>query len=182
MPTNSKNLVWIDLEMTGLDPETHKVIEIATIVTDGELNVLSEGPVLAVNQPESELAKMDEWCVRTHTRNGLLKRAKKSNLKEKEAADQTITFLSQWVKKGESPICGSSVGQDRRFLVKHMPELNDYFHYRCIDVSTIRELISRWKPDVLDKADRKSGSHLALEDIRGSISELRYYRQAVFTI
>ena len=182
MPTKSKNMIWIDLEMTGLEPENHKVIEIATVVTDSQLNILSEGPVFAINQPESELAKMDDWCVRTHTRNGLLKRVKESNMKEEDAAAQTVAFLNQWVKKGDSPICGNSVGQDRRFLVRYMPELNDYFHYRCIDVSTIRELISRWKPDALDKAHKRSGAHLALEDIRDSISELKYYRQAVFTI
>ncbi|EEX35533.1 oligoribonuclease [Vibrio coralliilyticus ATCC BAA-450] len=167
--------------MTGLDPETHKVIEIATIVTDSELNILAEGPVLAIHQPEEELAKMDEWCTTTHTGSGLVDRVRASKVTEQDAVRQTIEFLEQWLPKGVSPICGNSVGQDRRFLYKHMPELETYFHYRYIDVSTLKELTRRWKPEVLDGFS-KTGSHLALDDIRESIAELKYYRQTIFNI
>ncbi|MGX9419460.1 oligoribonuclease [Vibrio sp. WJH972] len=181
MSFNDQNLIWIDLEMTGLDPETHKIIEIATIVTDKELNVLAEGPVLAVFQPESELDKMDEWCTTTHTGSGLVERIRTDSVSEAEAINQTIAFLEQWVPKGKSPICGNSVGQDRRFLVKYMPELDDYFHYRALDVSTIKELTRRWQPDILTGFSKK-GTHLALDDIRESIAELQYYRKSVFKI
>lgn len=181
MSSNEQNLIWIDLEMTGLDPETHKIIEIATIVTDGELNILAEGPVLAIHQPESELLKMDEWCTTTHTNSGLVERVRQSQIDEQEAVRQTIAFLEQWVPKGQSPICGNSIGQDRRFLYRHMPELEAYFHYRYLDVSTIKELTRRWQPDILDGFSKK-GSHLALDDIRESIAELRYYRNEVFKI
>ncbi|MBD1557390.1 oligoribonuclease [Vibrio sp. S9_S30] len=181
MSFSDQNLIWIDLEMTGLNPETHKIIEIATIVTDSELNILAEGPVLAIHQPEEELAKMDEWCTTTHTGSGLVKRVKQSTVTEQQAIEQTIEFLKHWVPAGKSPICGNSVGQDRRFLYEFMPELEAYFHYRCIDVSTIKELTRRWKPDVL-KQFSKTGSHLALDDIRESIAELRFYRKQVFSI
>lgn len=181
MSFNEQNLIWIDLEMTGLDPETHKIIEIATIVTDSELNILAEGPVLAIHQPESELAKMDEWCTTTHTNSGLVERIRHDSVSEQEAIKQTIAFLEQWVPKGKSPICGNSVGQDRRFLVKYMPELDEYFHYRYLDVSTIKELTRRWQPEIL-QGFHKKGSHLALDDIRESIGELQYYRETVFKI
>ncbi|WP_114788021.1 oligoribonuclease [Vibrio tetraodonis] len=181
MSFSNQNLIWIDLEMTGLDPDTHKVIEIATIVTDSELNILAQGPVLAIHQPEEELAKMDEWCVRTHTGSGLVARVKASKVTEQEAIEQTIKFLEKWVPKGASPICGNSVGQDRRFLYQHMPQLEEYFHYRYIDVSTIKELTRRWDSQILTGFS-KSGSHLALDDIRESIAELKYYRQTVFKI
>jgi oligoribonuclease len=181
MSFNDQNLIWIDLEMTGLNPETHKIIEIATIVTDKELNVLAEGPVLAVYQPEDELEKMDEWCTTTHTGSGLVERIRTDSVSEQEAIKQTIEFLEQWVPKGKSPICGNSVGQDRRFLCKYMPELDDYFHYRCLDVSTVKELVRRWQPEILDGL-KKKGTHLALDDIRESIEELRYYRNTVFKI
>ncbi|NRB69643.1 MAG: oligoribonuclease [Vibrio sp.] len=181
MSFSDQNLIWIDLEMTGLDPETHKVIEIATIVTDSELNILAEGPVLAIHQSEEELAKMDEWCTTTHTGSGLVDRVRASKVTEQDAVRQTIEFLEQWLPKGVSPICGNSVGQDRRFLYKHMPELETYFHYRYIDVSTLKELTRRWKPEVLDGFS-KTGSHLALDDIRESIAELKYYRQTIFNI
>lgn len=181
MSFSDQNLIWVDLEMTGLDPETHKIIEIATIVTDSELNILAEGPVLAVHQPESELAKMDDWCTNTHTGSGLVARVKESKIDEQEAVRQTIAFLEQWVPKGKSPICGNSIGQDRRFLYKHMPELEEYFHYRYVDVSTLKELTRRWKPEILD-GFTKQGSHLALDDIRESIAELKYYRQTIFNI
>lgn len=181
MSFSDQNLIWVDLEMTGLDPETHKIIEIATIVTDSELNILAEGPVLAIHQPDSELDKMDEWCTTTHTSSGLVKRVKESTVTEQDAIVQTIEFLEKWVPKGKSPICGNSIGQDRRFLYKHMPELEEYFHYRYIDVSTLKELTRRWKPEVLD-GFTKSGSHLALDDIRESIAELQYYRKTIINI
>ena len=181
MTISAQNLIWIDLEMTGLDPETHKIIEIATIVTDAQLNILAEGPVLAIHQPDAELAKMDEWCTTTHTNSGLVKRVHQSQIDEEEAVRQTIAFLEQWVPKGASPICGNSIGQDRRFLYKHMPELEQYFHYRYLDVSTLKELTRRWKPELLEGFSKK-GSHLALDDIRDSIAELRYYREHIFSI
>ncbi|MCG7584037.1 oligoribonuclease [Photobacterium sp. OFAV2-7] len=181
MTISDQNLIWIDLEMTGLDPETHQIIEIATIVTDAQLNILAEGPVLAIHQPEAELAKMDEWCTTTHTNSGLVERIRQSNITEEEAVRQTIAFLELWVPKGASPICGNSIGQDRRFLYKHMPELEQYFHYRYLDVSTLKELTRRWKPELLSGFSKK-GSHLALDDIRDSIAELRYYREHIFTI
>ncbi|GAB2652716.1 oligoribonuclease [Vibrio panuliri] len=181
MSFSDHNLIWVDLEMTGLDPETHKIIEIATIVTDSELNILAEGPVLAVHQSEDELAKMDDWCTNTHTNSGLVERVRNSQVDEQEAIRQTIAFLEQWVPKGKSPICGNSIGQDRRFLYKHMPELEEYFHYRYLDVSTLKELTRRWQPEVLDGFS-KQGSHLALDDIRESIAELKYYRQTIFKI
>ncbi|TRN19520.1 oligoribonuclease [Vibrio furnissii] len=181
MSFSDQNLIWIDLEMTGLDPETHKIIEIATIVTDSQLNILAEGPVLAVHQPESELQKMDDWCTNTHTQSGLVERVRQSQVSEDDAVAQTIAFLEQWVPAGKSPICGNSIGQDRRFLYKHMPRLEEYFHYRYIDVSTIKELTRRWQPAVLDGFS-KQGSHLALDDIRESIAELQFYRSAVFSI
>jgi len=167
--------------MTGLEPESDRIIEIATIVTDANLNTLAEGPVLAVHQSDALLDTMDEWCTRTHGESGLTKRVQESSITEREAELETIKFLEQWVDKGASPICGNSVGQDRRFLVKYMPELEAYFHYRTVDVSTIKELARRWKPEVLN-GFTKQGTHLALDDIRESISELQYYREHVLKI
>ncbi|SMY37838.1 Oligoribonuclease [Photobacterium malacitanum] len=181
MTISDQNLIWIDLEMTGLDPETHKIIEIATVVTDPQLNVLAEGPVLAIYQPEAELAKMDDWCTTTHTNSGLVERIRQSTITEAQAVAQTVAFLEQWVPKGVSPICGNSIGQDRRFLYKHMPVLEQYFHYRYLDVSTLKELTRRWKPELLNGFS-KQGSHLALDDIHDSIAELRYYREHIFNI
>lgn len=181
MTISDQNLIWVDLEMTGLDPENHQIIEIATIVTDAQLNILAEGPVLAIHQSEAELAKMDDWCTNTHTNSGLVERIRQSTFTEEDAIRQTIAFLEQWVPKGASPICGNSIGQDRRFLYKHMPELEQYFHYRYLDVSTIKELTRRWQPELLDGFSKK-GSHLALDDIYDSIAELRYYREHIFTI
>ncbi|MGL5335023.1 MAG: oligoribonuclease [Enterovibrio sp.] len=181
MSRNEKNLIWVDLEMTGLDPERHKIIEIATVVTDPQLNVLAQGPVLAVWQPQSELDLMDEWCVTTHTKSGLVERVQQSTLSEQQAMQQTIDFLAKWVPAGASPMCGNSIGQDRRFLVRHMPQLEAFFHYRNVDVSTIKELVCRWQPQILQKFTKK-GSHLALDDILESIEELRFYRQQIFTI
>ncbi|MFH4414927.1 oligoribonuclease [Vibrio diabolicus] len=181
MSFSDQNLIWVDLEMTGLDPETHKIIEIASIVTDSELNILAEGPVLAIHQPEEELAKMDDWCTNTHTASGLVERVRNSKISEQDAVSQTIEFLGKWVPKGASPICGNSIGQDRRFLYKHMPELEEFFHYRYVDVSTLKELARRWQPEVLN-GFTKQGTHLALDDIRESIAELKYYRGTIFKI
>lgn len=175
MSQNKQNLIWIDLEMTGLDPEKERIIEIATIVTDKDLNILAEGPVLAINQSDELLNAMSEWCIKTHTANGLVQRVKESKLSERAAELQTLDFLKKWVPKGASPICGNSVAQDKRFLFKYMPELADYFHYRHLDVSTLKELASRWKPEIL-KGFEKKNTHLALDDIRESIAELAYYR------
>ena len=181
MSFDDKNLIWIDLEMTGLDPDTHKIIEIATVVTDINLNVVAQGPVLAIFQTDEELAKMDDWNVNTHTKSGLVDRVRASNVDEQQAVTQTVEFLAKWVPAGVSPICGNSVSQDRRFLYRHMPELEKFFHYRTIDVSTVKELANRWQPEIT-QGFKKRGSHLALDDILESINELRYYRENIFTI
>lgn len=176
MSGSETNLIWIDLEMTGLDPEVDRIIEIATLVTDANLNILAEGPVIAVHQSDEQLALMDEWNVRTHTGSGLVDRVKASTIDDATAAQKTIGFLQQWVPAGVSPICGNSVGQDRRFLFKYMPELEQYFHYRYLDVSTLKELARRWKPEILS-GFKKQGTHQALDDIRESVAELAYYRE-----
>mmetsp|Transcript_14523 Transcript_14523/g.18669 ORF Transcript_14523/g.18669 Transcript_14523/m.18669 type:complete len:182 (+) Transcript_14523:47-592(+) len=181
MKIDNENLVWIDLEMTGLEPDTDVILEIATIVTDKQLNVLAEGPVLAIHQPDEVLDNMDEWCVNVHGNSGLIQRCRDSQVDEQEAVKQTIAFLESYVPAGKSPLCGNTIGQDRRFLVKYMKELEDYFHYRSIDVSTIKELIQRWQPTILDGFEKK-GTHQALDDIRESIEELVYYRKHVFII
>ncbi|MGL4250704.1 MAG: oligoribonuclease [Aeromonas sp.] len=181
MTVSAQNLVWIDMEMTGLDPEESVVLEIATIITDKDLNVLAEGPVIAIHQSEQELAKMDEWNVNTHTKSGLVARVKVSQYDEAKAVAETLEFIRQWVPERTSPLCGNSIGQDRRFMVKHMAELEAFFHYRNVDVSTIKELVRRWQPELLEKF-KKSGAHQALDDIRESIAELRFYRSHVFKI
>lgn len=172
----NENLIWIDLEMTGLDPERERIIEIATIVTDAELNTLAEGPVIAVHQSDELLDAMDEWCTRTHGANGLTQRVKDSRISEQSAERETIEFLEHYVDQGCSPMCGNTIGQDRRFLVKYMPKLEAFFHYRNLDVSTLKELVKRWRPDLLPGFS-KQNTHLALDDIRESIAELQYYRQ-----
>ena len=176
MSANENNLIWIDLEMTGLDPERDRIIEIATLVTDANLNILAEGPTIAVHQSDEQLALMDDWNVRTHTASGLVERVKASTMGDREAELATLEFLKQWVPAGKSPICGNSIGQDRRFLFKYMPELEAYFHYRDLDVSTLKELARRWKPEILD-GFTKQGTHQAMDDIRESVAELAYYRE-----
>ncbi|MGL9774884.1 MAG: oligoribonuclease [Sodalis sp. (in: enterobacteria)] len=176
MPVNDNNLVWIDLEMTGLDPERDRIIEIATLVTDANLAILAEGPVLAIHQSDAQLALMDDWNVRTHTASGLVDRVRQSALDEEAAVAQTLAFLAGWVPAGKSPICGNSIGQDRRFLFRYMPALEAYFHYRYLDVSTLKELARRWKPEILSGL-KKNNTHQALDDIRESVAELAYYRE-----
>ncbi|MBH9318041.1 oligoribonuclease [Pseudomonas aeruginosa] len=172
---NPQNLIWIDLEMTGLDPDRDVIIEMATIVTDSDLNTLAEGPVIAIHQPEEILAGMDEWNTRQHGQSGLTQRVRESTVSMAEAEAQTLAFLEQWVPKRSSPICGNSICQDRRFLYRHMPRLEGYFHYRNLDVSTLKELAARWAPQVRESF-KKGNTHLALDDIRESIAELRHYR------
>ncbi len=175
------NLIWVDLEMTGLEPAVDVVIEIATIVTDGDLNILAEGPVLAIHQPDSIIDNMDEWNTKTHGHSGLVQRVKDSKVNEAEAVRQTIEFLKQYVPKGVSPMCGNSIHQDRRFTTKYMAELDEYFHYRNIDVSTLKELARRWAPEKLTGL-KKKGSHKALDDIRESIEEMQFYRKHIMSI
>ena len=170
------NLIWIDLEMTGLDPERERIIEIATVVTDANLNVLAEGPSLVVHQDDALLDAMDEWNTNQHGGSGLTERVRNSVVSEAQACAATIEFLNHWVPAGASPMCGNSIGQDRRFLVRYMPDLADFFHYRNLDVSTIKELVRRWKPE-LNNGFAKKGSHLAMDDVYDSISELAYYRE-----
>ena len=170
------NLVWMDLEMTGLEPEQDVIIEIATIVTDGDLNVIAEGPVIAVHQPDILLDAMDEWNTRTHGNSGLTQRVRESQQDTRAAELATLAFLREHVKEGTSPLCGNSIHQDRRFLVKYMPELERYFHYRNIDVSTLKELAKRWKPSAVSSF-QKQGSHQALDAIRESLAEMQHYRE-----
>ena len=174
MAISDHNLIWVDMEMTGLVPETHRVIEIATIVTDTNLAVLAEGPVIAIHQQPAELEAMDEWNTRTHTRSGLVDRVRSSTITEQGATEATLDFLRQWVPEGKSPMCGNSICQDRRFMARHMPELERFFHYRNLDVSTLKILMQRWRPDLPEAP--KQGAHQALQDIRESIEELRHYR------
>lgn len=176
MPKHPDNLIWIDLEMTGLVPETDCILEIATIVTDKDLNILAEGPVFAVHQSDEVLAGMDAWNTRTHGASGLTERVRQSLHDEAAAERLTIEFLAEWVGSGVSPMCGNSICQDRRFLARSMPTLERYFHYRNLDVSTLKELARRWSPAVLAGLT-KSTSHQALEDVRDSIRELAHYRE-----
>jgi oligoribonuclease len=173
---NEMNLVWVDMEMTGLEPETDRIIEVAMIVTDMHLNVLAEGPVLAIHQSDETLDKMDAWNKGTHGRSGLIDRVKASTVDEAQAEAEFLAFMRQWVPKGKSPMCGNTIGQDRRFMVKYMPKLEEFFHYRNIDVSTLKELGRRWKPEMV-AGFKKAQKHTALADIVESIEELKYYRE-----
>ncbi|WP_206483117.1 oligoribonuclease [Thalassotalea sp. G2M2-11] len=181
MSCSDSNLIWLDLEMTGLEPEHDVILEIASIVTDSQLNILAEGPVFAIHQPDHVLENMNEWCIETHGKSGLTQRCRASTTDLSTASAETMKFLAQYVPKGVSPMCGNSIGQDRRFINKYMPEFEEYFHYRNLDVSTVKELARRWKPQVLDKVEKK-GVHLALDDIRESIAELKVYQQHFFNV
>lgn len=179
MAVDKKHLIWIDLEMTGLDTLKDTIIEIATIVTDSELNILAEGPVFAIHTPDIVLNSMDDWNTRQHGQSGLIDRIRRSNVTMAQAETETIAFLSKYVEAGRSPMCGNSICQDRRFLARQMPTLERFFHYRNLDVSTVKELAYRWRPDILSSFEKK-GSHLALDDIRDSIRELRHYKEHFF--
>ncbi len=181
MPVDDENLIWIDLEMTGLDPDADTVIEIASIVTDPNLAILAEGPVLAIHQNEARLAGMDEWNQKHHGDSGLIERVRNSQNTLADAERLTLAFLKNWTTAGKSPMCGNSICQDRRFMVRTMPGLEDWFHYRNIDVSTIKELVRRWNPESMAGFSKRN-THQALDDIRESIEELQYYRQQVFRI
>lgn len=170
------NLIWVDLEMTGLDPETDRILEIATVVTDKHLTVLAEGPVFAIHQSDSALDAMDEWNTTQHGSSGLTARVRASTVSESEAEQDTLAFLRNYVDQGQSPICGNSICQDRRFLVRYMPELAAYFHYRNLDVSTLKILAQLWQPEIAERFEKQS-THLALADIHDSIRELRFYRE-----
>ena len=173
------NLIWVDLEMTGLDPFRDYILEIATVVTDPQLEVLAEGPVIAVHQSEHVLAAMDDWNTRHHTQSGLIERVRNSSCDERQAERETLTFVEKWCVARQSPLCGNSICQDRRFLARWMPRLESFMHYRNLDVSTLKELAVRWAPQVLS-GFRKNASHLALEDVRDSIRELQFYREQLF--
>lgn len=181
MPLDNNNLIWIDLEMTGLSPERDVIIEIATLVTDADLNILAEGPALAIHQCDAVLVGMDEWNTRQHGGSGLTDRVRSSTVATRDAEQATLDFLSVWVPRGKSPMCGNSICQDRRFLARHMPRLESYFMYRNLDVSTLKELARRWYPDVF-AGFSKNSSHLALDDIRDSVAELQHYRNNMLRI
>ncbi|QIQ41618.1 MAG: oligoribonuclease [Buchnera aphidicola (Aphis urticata)] len=178
MKLNNTNLIWIDLEMTGLNPKIHRIIEIATLITDIKLNILSKGPVIAINQKETDMLLMNEWNKKNHMKTGLIEKVKNSTYDEFKAESKTIFFLKQWVSFQSSPMCGNSIYQDRKFLNQYMPNLENYFHYRCIDVSTIKELVSRWHPKM--KKFKKKNNHTAFNDIKESVMELRFYKKIFF--
>jgi oligoribonuclease len=181
MSVNANNLIWVDLEMTGLNPEKDRILEIATVVTDSNLNIIAEGPAFAIHQPDALLDQMDEWNTTHHNRSGLVARVRESVIDEEKAQAATLEFFRKYVPDGKSPMCGNSVWQDRRFLTRYMPEVEKYFHYRLIDVSTLKELALRWAPQVYNGIQKES-KHLARDDILESIAELRYYREKLFNI
>lgn len=176
MTLDKQNLIWVDLEMTGLEPQQDQIIEIATVVTDKHLNILAQGPELAIHQPDEILNAMDEWNTSHHGASGLTERVRQSKVSMADAERETIDFLQQYVPAGMSPMCGNSICQDRRFMARLMPELEAFYHYRNLDVSTLKELANRWKPEIIDGFVKK-GAHLALDDIIESIEELKYYRE-----
>lgn len=179
MSNKASNLIWIDLEMTGLNPEYDRIIEIATVVTDSDLNTIAEGPVFAIHQSDEMLNGMDEWNTNQHNKSGLVTRVQESLMNEQEAETKTLAFLREHTVEGKSPMCGNSICQDKRFLAKYMPDLMNYFHYRMIDVSTLKELALRWAPSVYNGVTKDS-THLALNDIYDSINELKHYREHLF--
>ncbi len=179
MMKNEKNLVWIDLEMTGLEPEIDTIIEIASIITDPELNVIAEGPAIAIHQSDEVLKNMNKWCRKTHKKSGLTERVRQSNITLEQAEQQTLDFVKEYTFENTSPLCGNSIWQDRRFLYKYMPSLEAHFHYRLLDVSTLKILSSHWYPEVFNGVSKDS-KHLALDDIKESIEELKYYRGKIF--
>lgn len=181
MPKDPTALVWIDLEMTGLNPDSDRIIEIATIITDSNLNVVAEGPVIAVHQSDSRLSAMDEWNTRTHGETGLIERVKTAAHTEEDAENETLEFIQHYIPKKKSPLCGNSICQDRRFLYRYMPKLEAWLHYRNLDVSSIKELVSRWRPEIRDSFTKRN-THRALDDIRESIQELRHYREHFFRL
>src|SRR5207342_241502 len=181
MPVDANNLIWIDMEMTGLVPDSDRIIEIAMLVTDSELRQVAEGPVLVIHQPDEVLDAMDSWNKGTHKKSGLIDKVRASTLTEAQAEQQAVAFLREHVAAGVSPMCGNSICQDRRFLARWMPRLEAHFHYRNLDVSTLKELVRRWKPELL-KGFSKEGKHEALADILESIEELKFYRKSVMTI
>lgn len=181
MALDETNLIWLDLEMTGLNPAKNHVLEVGTIMTDSELNILAEGPVIAIHQPDEILDNMDPWCITQHGKTGLTERCRQSTDSEADATRITIDFLKQYVPAGKSPMCGNSICQDRRFMFVHMAELEQFFHYRNLDVSTVKELARRWRPDLIKKM-KKVGVHLALEDIRESIQEMQLYKNEFFIL
>ena len=174
-----RNLVWMDLEMTGLDPDRDTILEIATIITDSDLNILHEAPVMAIHQPEEVLARMDPWCVEHHGSSGLTQRVKNSKVTMSEAEEATLAVIQKFCPEKVAPLCGNSIHQDRRFLVRYMPRINGYLHYRMVDVSSVKELVARWYPEDI-RPNTKNPTHLASDDVRESIAELSYYRQRVF--
>lgn len=178
---NDKNLVWLDMEMTGLNPDTDRIIEVAMIITDSDLNILAQSDVLVIHQPDSIINHMDKWNTSTHTRTGLIDKVRASTLTEAEAEEKLLAFISEWVPEKASPMCGNSIHQDRRFMVRYMPKLEAYFHYRNLDVSTLKELAKRWNPPVA-KGISKKGAHQALDDIKESIEEMAYYRKHFLTV
>jgi oligoribonuclease len=181
MPVDANNLIWIDMEMTGLQPDSDRIIEIALLITDPELKLVAEGPLLVIHQPDAVLDAMDSWNKGTHKKSGLIDRVRASTLDEARAEQQALAFLREHVPQGTSPMCGNSICQDRRFLARWMPQLEGHFHYRNLDVSTLKELVRRWKPEAA-KGFAKEGKHEALADILESIEELKYYRRTVMTI
>jgi oligoribonuclease len=179
MTLNENHLIWLDMEMTGLDPEKERIIEVAVVVTDAQLEVVAEGPVLVIHQSDELLDGMDAWNKGTHGRSGLIDKVKASTITEAQAEEQLLAFLSQYVPPGKSPLCGNTISQDRRFMFAYMPRFEEFFHYRNLDVSTLKELCRRWKPEVY-KGFQKKSKHEALADIYESIDELKYYREHLF--